>query len=86
MVVWYCPTSEIGWVQRRQKNWSKYTDFTELKKITSTAYSIFKLFFSVFEVQISLLFVLFDLKKITVSCTSVLPILLYFKVHFSKEK
>jgi len=34
-MVWYGPTSETAWIQRRQKNWLKYTDFTELKKITS---------------------------------------------------
>jgi len=32
-VVWYGPTSERVWMQRRQKNWLKYTDFTEPKKI-----------------------------------------------------
>jgi len=40
-MVWYGPTSETVWMQRRQKNWLKYTDFsfTELKKITSRFYS-----------------------------------------------
>ena len=38
-MVWYFPTSETAWMQRRQKNWLKYTNFTELKKITSRIYS-----------------------------------------------
>jgi len=38
-MVWYGPTSETAWMQRRQKNWLKYIDFTELKKITSRIYS-----------------------------------------------
>ena len=33
--IWFGPTSVTAWMQRRQKNWFKYTDFTELKKITS---------------------------------------------------
>jgi len=31
----YGPTSETDWMQRRLKKWLKYTNFTELKKITS---------------------------------------------------
>jgi len=38
-MVWYAPTSESVWMQRRQKNWLKYTDFTELKKVTIRIYS-----------------------------------------------
>jgi len=38
-MVWHGPTSETVWMQRRQKNWSKYSDFIELKKITSIIYS-----------------------------------------------
>jgi len=38
-VVWYDPTSETAWMPRRQKNWLKYTDFTELKKVTSIIFS-----------------------------------------------
>jgi len=34
-MVWYGPTSETAWMHRRQKNWLQYTDFTELKTITS---------------------------------------------------
>jgi len=36
---WYSPTSEKVQVQRRQTNWLKYTDLTELKKITIITYS-----------------------------------------------
>jgi len=28
-MVWYGPTSETVWMQRKQKNWFKYTDFAE---------------------------------------------------------
>jgi len=38
-MVWHGPTSETVWMQRRQNNWLKYTDFTELKKITIRVYS-----------------------------------------------
>jgi len=34
-MVLYGPTSETAWMQRRQRNWLKYSDFAELKKITS---------------------------------------------------
>jgi len=37
-IFWYGPTSEIACMQRRQNNWLKYADFTELKKITSRIY------------------------------------------------
>jgi len=40
-MVWYGPTSETAWMQRRQKNWFKRADFTELKKITRRIYSNF---------------------------------------------
>jgi len=28
-MIWYSPTSERVWMQRRQKNWLKYTDCAE---------------------------------------------------------
>jgi len=37
--IWYGPISETAWMQRRQKYYLKYTDFTELKKITNRFYS-----------------------------------------------
>ena len=60
-MVWYGPTSETAWMQRRQKNWLKYTNFTELKKIISRIYpNCSNDSFSYFQVfQISLLFGLF---------------------------
>jgi len=45
---WYGPTLETVWMQRRQKNWLKYTNFTELKKITSRTYSICSNYYSLF--------------------------------------
>jgi len=76
--VWYGPTSEPGWVQRRHKYWSKYADFMELKKITSRIYSNCSNYSSfLFKVlHIPLLFVLFHSKTFTVNYTSVLLILL----------
>jgi len=38
-MVWYGATSETVRMQRRQKSWLKYTNLTELKKITSRIYS-----------------------------------------------
>jgi len=38
-MVWHSPKSETASMQRRQKNWLKYTDFTELKKVTSRIHS-----------------------------------------------
>jgi len=34
-IIWYGPTSETACMQRWHKNWLKYTDFPELKKITN---------------------------------------------------
>jgi len=36
--VWYCPTSEIVWMQKMQKNSLIYAYFAELMKITSKIY------------------------------------------------
>jgi len=36
---WYGPTSEKTLMHRKQKIWLKYSDFTELKNITSRMYS-----------------------------------------------
>jgi len=61
-MVWYGPTSETIWMQRMQKIWLKYINFTELKKITTRIYSNFRiLFFQV--LQILPLFFLFDSNK-----------------------
>ena len=38
-MVWYGPTSEKVYMHRREEDWLKYTDFTELKKITGIIYS-----------------------------------------------
>jgi len=81
-MVWYGPTSETVWMQKRLKNWLKYTDFAELKKITNRIYSNCSNYYSLFSqvLQISLLFILFDLKKnlqllVKVCC------LFYFFLH-----
>ena len=37
-MIWYGPTSETVWMQRRQKNWLKYIDCAERKKITIGIY------------------------------------------------
>jgi len=77
-MVWYGPTSETVWMQRRQKNWLKYTDFAELKKITSKIYSncsnYSSLFFKSFKYRwCSFCFI----KKYAVNRTSVLLILFF---------
>jgi len=46
------------WMQRRQKNWLKYTDFTDLKKITSRITQTVRIILLFQVLQISLLFVL----------------------------
>jgi len=87
-MVWHCPTSETASMQGRQKNWLKYTYFTELKKITSRIHSkLFELFFSFFQVdQISLLFVRFHEKSLQL--TVQVCCLFYFLLHstFCKRK
>ena len=86
IMVWYGPTSETAWMQRKQKNWLKYTDFTDLKKITIKIYSNcsnWSLFFKSFNFCCcSLCFI----KKCTVNCTSVLHILLLIYSSFFKGK
>ena len=63
-------------MQRRQKNWLKYTDFTELKKITSRITQTVRIiiFLSSPSNFVAVRFV--SLKKRTLNCTSVLLILL----------
>jgi len=64
-------------MQRRQENWLKYTDFTELKKVTSRIYSNCWNYFSLFSSPSNFVAVrLVSFKKCTVNCTSVLLILL----------
>jgi len=71
---WYGLTSETAWMQRRQKNWLKHTDFTELKKITVELTQTVRiiLYFSSPSNFVAVRFVSF--KKCTVNCTSVLLI------------
>jgi len=75
--VWNGPTSKTVWMQRRQKNWKKYTDVTEVKKITSRIYSncsnYSSLFFKSFKFRCCSFFFI---EKCTLNCTSVLLILL----------
>ena len=84
---WYGPKSETAWMQRRQKNWLKYTDFTELKKVTSRIYSRWSnhssLFFKSFKFRCcSFCFI----KKCTANCTSVLLILLFASWYIFQRK
>ena len=69
----------------RQKNWLKYIDCAELKKITITNfYKLFDLFFSVRQVlQILLLLLLFDFEKNEVNSTSILLILFFTSLPHS---
>ena len=74
-------------MQRRQKNWLKYTDFTELKKITIRIYSDCSNAISCFSSHFNFVAVRFvSLRKITVNYTSVLLILLHSKFFKGKEK
>jgi len=76
-MVWYGPTSETVLMQIRQKNLLKYTDFTELKRITSRIYSNCSNYSSLVSIHSNIVAVRFvSLKKFAVNCTSVLPILL----------
>ena len=87
-IVWYGPTSETASMQRRQKNYLKYTDFTELKKITSRSYSNCSNYSSLFSSlsnfvavrSLSLKQICSLLYKFTTYFT------FYFIVNFSKEK
>jgi len=87
-MVWYGPTSETAWMQRRQKKWSKYTAFTELKKITSRIYSncsnYCSLFFKSFKFRCCSFYFIQKKLQLTVQMCC----LLYFLLHstLSKEK
>jgi len=84
-MVWNGPTSETVWIQRRQKNWLKYTDFTELKKITSRVYSNCTNYSSLFSILSNFRCCSFCFnKKCTVNFTSVLLILLLIHSTFFK--
>jgi len=63
------------WMQRRQKNWLKYTDFTDLKKITSKLLKLFELFFYFKSFKFRCSSFCF-IKKCALNCKSVLLILL----------
>ena len=94
-MVWHGPTPETAWMQRRQKNWRKYTDFTELKKITSRIFSNFSNYSSLFLSLSNFVFVRFLSKTICsflsknnlqlVFCTSGMFILLFTSQYRSKE-
>jgi len=47
-MIWNGPKSKKVWMQRRQKNGLKYTDFAELKKITIRIYSNCSIYSSLF--------------------------------------
>jgi len=77
-MVWYGPTSQTAWMQRNQKNWSKHTDFTELKKTTSRIYSNCSNYSSLFSRPSNFFAVRFvSSKKFAVNGTRVLFILLH---------
>jgi len=80
-MVWYGPTSETAWMHRRQKNWLKYTDCTELKIVSSRIYSNCSIYSSLFSSPSNLLlFVLFDQRKILWLAVQVCC-LFYFLLH-----
>ena len=78
-MIWFGPKSGKVSMQRNQKNWLKYTDCAELKKITIRIYSNCSIYSSPFFKSFK-----FDCcsfcsikEKIIVNCTSVL-LLLFF--------
>jgi len=78
-MIWYGPKSEQVHMQKFQKNWIKYTDCEELKRkpleFTQNCLIYCFLFFKSFKfVCCSFCFIK---KKVTVNCTSVLPILFF---------
>jgi len=86
-MIWYGPTSETAWMQRRKKNWLKYADFTELKKTTSRIYSNCSNYASLFSSPSNFVAVRFlSLKKFAVHCTSMLLILLFTSQYIFQKK
>ena len=86
-MVWYGPTSETAWMQRRQKNWLKYTDFAEQKKIISRIYlncsNYSSLFFKFFKFRCcSFCFIKRNL-QLTLQVAAYFTF--YLIVHFWKE-
>ena len=79
-MVSYSPTSETVWMQRRQKKWLKYTNFTELKKITSRIYSNCSNFSSLFSSPSNFVAVRFVSLK-TVQLTVQVCCLFHFSLH-----
>jgi len=87
-MLWYGPSSERVWMQRRKKNWLKYTDFTEPKKITRRIYSNCSNYSSLFfkPTKFHCFPFCFIKNKFRVNCTSVLLILLFIHSTFFKGK
>jgi len=84
---WWGPASETAWMQRSQTHWLKYTDFTELKKITRRIYSNCSNYSSLFASPSNVVAVCFvSLKKCTVNCTSVLLILFFTSCYIFQRK
>jgi len=87
-MVWYVPTSELVWMQRRQKNRLKSAGFTELKKITSRSYSKCSNYSSLFSSRSNFVAIPFVSLKNNLQLNVQACCLFYFLVlvHFSKEK
>jgi len=84
---WCGSTTRTAWMQRRQKNWLKYADFTEIKKITSRIYSNYSnyssLFFKSFKFRCCSIV---SLKKVTVGCTNVVLLILFNSWYIIQRK
>jgi len=87
-MVWYGPTSETTWMQRRQKQLLKYTEFTELKKITSRIYSNCSNYCSLFFKSFKFRFCSFYFIQKNLQLTVQVCCLFYFLLHstLSNEK
>ena len=86
-MVWYGPTSETAWMLRRQKKWLKYTEFIELKKITSRIYSncsnYCSPFFKSFKFPCCSFYFIQKILQLTVQCAAYFTF--YFIVHFQRK-
>jgi len=77
-MIWYGPRSEKVQMHRRQKNWLKYTDCAELKKITVKIYWNCSIYSSLFFKSIKFCCCSFCLIKKNLQLTVQVSCLFYF--------
>ena len=84
-MVWCGSSSETAWMQRRQKNWLKCTEFTEVKNITSRLYSNCSNYSSLFSSPFFVAVHLVSWKTNSQLTAQVLLTLLFTSWHFFKR-